>query len=77
VDVTTTCEPVVHDHDCYDGRDKAQVRAEESKEVLGAVDQEPGDDGPDKDMAEDHAANNGKVFGEETVEVTADWYSVA
>lgn len=77
MDVTTACEPVVDDHDGYYRRDEGQIRAEEGKEVLGAVDQEPGDDGPDKDMAEDHAADNGEVLGEETVEIAADWYSVA
>lgn len=77
MDVPAACEPVVDDHDGYDRRDEAQIRAEEGKEILGAVDQEPGDDGPDKDMAEDHAADDGEVLGEKTVEIAADWYSVA
>lgn len=77
MDVPAACEPVVDDHDGYDRRDEAQIRAEEGEEILGAVDQEPGDDGPDKYMAEDHAADDGEVLGEKTVEIAADWYSVA
>jgi len=28
-------------------------------------------------VAKDHAADNGEVLGEKTVEITADWYGVA
>jgi hypothetical protein len=77
VNITTACEPVVHDHDCHYRRDKAKVRAEEGEEVLRAVHQEPWDNGPNEDMAEDHAADDGKVLWEKTVEVTTDGYSVA
>lgn len=75
--VTTACEPVVHDHHGYDRRDEAKIRAEEGKEVLRAVHQKPRDDRPHKDMAEDHATDNGEVLGEKTIKITADWYSIA
>jgi len=67
MDVTPACEPVVHDHDCHYRRDKAEVRTEECKEVLSAVHQEPRNDGPDEDVTEDHATDNGEVFREETI----------
>jgi len=77
MDVPTAREPVVHNHDCHDRRDEAQIRAEEGEEVLGTVHKEPWDDGPHEDMAEDHAADNGEVLGEETVEIAANRYSIA
>jgi hypothetical protein len=77
VDVASPREPVVHDHDCHYRRDEAQIRAEEGKEVLGAVHQEPWDDRPYEDVTEDHAADNGEVLWKQAVEVTADGDGVA
>jgi len=77
MDVTTAREPVVHDHNCHNRRDEAQVRAEEGEEVLGAVYQEPWDNGPAQEMAQNHAADDGEVFGEEPIQIAPNRDGVA
>lgn len=62
MDVTATDNPIIDDHAAEDWGDEAEVGAQESEEVCGAVDEEPGDDGPDEEVTEDLTPDYGEVI---------------
>lgn len=68
---------IIHEHNCYNGRNEAEIGAQKSEKILGGIDEEPGDDGPAEEVAENHSARDGEVLREETGEVAADGDGVA